>query len=84
MADGVEAADELTPQQLRNSTTRSNSVGHILACELDRVVFHGIECQMGEVYRARGETAKAKESYQKALQKAPNHQQAQRRLSEIG
>ena len=43
-----------------------------------------IDFQLGEVYRGRGETDKAKASYRKALEKAPNHQQAQRRLQVLG
>lgn len=43
-----------------------------------------IDFLIGEVHRARGEKDQAIARYRKALEKAPNHQQAARRLQEIG
>lgn len=43
-----------------------------------------IDYQLGEIYRGRNETEKAKAAYRKALEKQPNHQQAARRLQELG
>jgi tetratricopeptide (TPR) repeat protein len=43
-----------------------------------------IDYQLGEIYRGRNEVEKAKAAYRKALEKQPNHQQAARRLQELG
>lgn len=43
-----------------------------------------IDFQLGEIYRGRNENDKAKAAYRKALEKQPNHQQAARRLQELG
>lgn len=43
-----------------------------------------IDFLIGEVHRARGEKDQAIARYRKAIEKAPNHQQAARRLQEIG
>ena len=43
-----------------------------------------IDFQIGEIHRARGERDEAVARYRKALEKQPAHQQAARRLSELG
>lgn len=43
-----------------------------------------IDFQIGEIHRGRGEREQAVARYRKALEKAPNHQQAKRRLAELG
>lgn len=42
-----------------------------------------IEFQLGELHRLRGEREQALARYRKALEKAPNHQQAKARIAEL-
>jgi tetratricopeptide (TPR) repeat protein len=80
---GEQSLSELAQQLLTNSKTAEA----IRILELNQE-FHpasaDIDFQLGEIHRGRGEMDKAKASYQKALQKAPSHQRAQRRLQELG
>ena len=77
---------EQTLSGLARQYTTSNPDAAIKLLELNQEFFPtsgGIDFQIGEIHRARGEKAKAIERYRKALEKAPNHMQAKQRLTEL-
>ena len=68
-------------------STASKTAEAIRILELNQEFNPGsaqIDFLIGEVHRARGEKDLAIARYRKALEKAPNHPQAARRLQEIG
>jgi tetratricopeptide (TPR) repeat protein len=78
---------EQTLSGLARQLTANNPAAAIRLLELNQEFFPtsaNIDFQIGEIYRARGDKAKAIERYRKALEKAPNHPQARQRLTELG
>ncbi len=80
--------DEWEINELARRLTESGNTEAAIAMLEMNGEFHpkspGIDFQLGELHRARGEPDKAIQRYRAALEKAPQHPGAKRRLDEMG